>query len=219
MSGLYRPTSGRILLDGVDLGEYSTESWHRQLAVLQQDYLAYTFASARDNVRFGDVDRVYEDAAFDAALRKAEAAEIVAGLPKGADSYVSPWMAHEDGTRGQDLSGGQWQRLALARNFYRDAPIIVLDEPTSAIDALAESRIFGHLFADERQTLIIISHRLTTIERADKILMLRKGRIVETGRRRSSSPRTGPSRRCSRRSSRGRSRAARPSASRARVRE
>jgi ATP-binding cassette subfamily B protein/ATP-binding cassette subfamily C protein len=90
-------------------------------------------------------------------------------------------MAHRDGTNGVDLSGGQWQRMALARNFYREAPIIILDEPTSAIDALAESRIFNHLFADKSQTLIIISHRLTTIERADVIFMLKDGRVAEQG--------------------------------------
>jgi len=179
--GLYRPTSGAIRLDGVDLREIATESWHRQLAVLQQDHLAYSFANARDNVRFGDVDRPFTEEAFDDALRRAEAREIVDGLPKGADSYVHPWMAHEDGTRGVDLSGGQWQRLALARNFYRNAPVVVLDEPTSAIDALAEARIFNHLFGDTGRTLVIISHRLTTIQRADRIYMLQKGRIVETG--------------------------------------
>src|SRR5690554_28244 len=174
VSGLYAPTSGRIELDGVDLRDIRTESWHRQLAVLQQDYLAYTFATARDNIRFGDVDADDPDGTrFQAAVDKAEAQSILDGLPRGADSYIHPWMAHEDGTTGVDLSGGQWQRMALARNFYRDAPIIILDEPTSAIDALAESRIFNHLFADTRQTLIIISHRLTTIERADVIHMLK----------------------------------------------
>ncbi len=181
ISGLYRPTAGRILLDGVDLQEIATESWHEQLAVLQQDYLAYTFASAQDNVRFGDVDRPFSQQDFDQALRDAEAREILDGLPKGPHTYVHPWMAHEDGTRGVDLSGGQWQRIALARNFYRNAPIVILDEPTSAIDALAEARIFNHLFADHDRTLIIISHRLTTVQRADAIVMLQRGRIVETG--------------------------------------
>ena len=181
MSGLYQPTSGRVLIDGVDLREYSTDSWHEQLAVLQQDYLAYTFASAEDNVRFGDVERPFTREAFEEALRKAEAREIIEDLPKGPETYVHPWMAHEDGTRGVDLSGGQWQRIALARNFYRDAPIIILDEPTSAIDALAEARIFNHLFAADGRTVVIISHRLTTIQRADVIFMLQHGRIVETG--------------------------------------
>jgi ATP-binding cassette subfamily B protein/ATP-binding cassette subfamily C protein len=181
MSGLYAPTSGHVQLDGVDLQEFSLDSWHKQLAVLQQDYLSYSFATARDNITFGKVTRPFDEEAFNNAIDKAEAREFLERLPKGVDSYVSPWMAHPDGTNGMDLSGGQWQRLALARNFYRQAPIIILDEPTSAIDALAESRIFNHLFADESQTLIIISHRLTTIERADVILMLKAGRIVERG--------------------------------------
>ncbi|MCU1410484.1 MAG: msbA2 [Rhodoglobus sp.] len=181
ISGLYAPSAGRITLDGVDLAEFSLDSWQKQLAVLQQDYLSYGFATARDNVFFGKVSKPFDQEAFDRALEKAEAGDFISKLPKGADSYVSPWMAHEDGTNGVDLSGGQWQRMALARNFYREAPIIILDEPTSAIDALAESRIFNHLFADKTQTLIIISHRLTTIERADVIYMLKDGRVVEQG--------------------------------------
>lgn len=79
------------------------------------------------------------------------------------------------------MSGGQWQRLALARNFYRDSPVVILDEPTSAIDALVESRIFNHLFAEKKRTIITISHRLTTIEKADIIYMLSDGRLVEQG--------------------------------------
>jgi len=181
LSGLYAPSSGAVALDGTNLAEFSLDSWHKQLAVLQQDYLSYSFATARDNVFFGKVSKPFNQEAFDRALDKAEARDFTSKLPKGVDSYVSPWMAHPDGTNGVDLSGGQWQRMALARNFYREAPIIILDEPTSAIDALAESRIFNHLFADESQTLIIISHRLTTIERADVIYMLKDGQVVETG--------------------------------------
>ncbi|MCU1439140.1 MAG: msbA2 [Rhodoglobus sp.] len=181
ISGLYAPTKGSITLDGIPLSEFSLDSWHKQLAVLQQDYLSYSFATARDNVYFGQVNKPFDEEGFDAALAKAEARGFIEKLPKGADSFVSPWMAHPDGTNGVDLSGGQWQRMALARNFYREAPIIILDEPTSAIDALAESRIFNHLFADKSQTLIIISHRLTTIERADIIYMLKDGQIVERG--------------------------------------
>ena len=104
-----------------------------------------------------------------------------AGWIPGADSFVSPWLANPDGTRGVDLSGGQWQRLALARNLYRGASVVILDEPTSAIDALAESRIFDHLFGDRSRTLIIISHRLTTVARADEVVMLERGRVVERG--------------------------------------
>lgn len=90
-------------------------------------------------------------------------------------------MEDEEGNPGTDLSGGQWQRLALARNFYRDSPILILDEPTSAIDALAEERIFRHIFADKTRTVITISHRLTTIQKADVIYMLKDGEVVETG--------------------------------------
>ena len=181
LSGLYAPTSGQITLDGTPLGDFALDSWHKQLAVLQQDFLSYSFATARDNVFYGKVSKPFNREAFEEALGKAEAREFIAKLPKGEDSYVSPWMAHPDGTNGVDLSGGQWQRLALARNFYRQAPVIILDEPTSAIDALAESRIFNHLFASNDQTLIIISHRLTTIERADVIYMLADGKVVERG--------------------------------------
>lgn len=87
----------------------------------------------------------------------------------------------DEGNQGVALSGGQWQRLALARNFYRDAPIIILDEPTSAIDALAESRIFNRLFKEKDKTIITISHRLTTVRKADVIYVMQDGRIVEHG--------------------------------------
>ena len=90
-------------------------------------------------------------------------------------------MEDDNGNKGVELSGGQWQRLALARNFYRDAPIIILDEPTSAIDALAESRIFKRLFAVHDKTIVTVSHRLTTVQRADVIYVFDNGRIVESG--------------------------------------
>ncbi|MGB4762132.1 MAG: ATP-binding cassette domain-containing protein, partial [Candidatus Saccharimonas sp.] len=91
------------------------------------------------------------------------------------------WMEDNDGQNGTELSGGQWQRLALARSFYRDSPIIILDEPTSAIDALAEARIFKYLFGETDKTIITISHRLTTIRKADVVYMMKDGRLVEQG--------------------------------------
>jgi ATP-binding cassette subfamily B protein/ATP-binding cassette subfamily C protein len=181
LTGLYQPTSGAVRIGGVDLKEIDITSWHKQLGVLQQDYLAYGFASAKDNIYFGDIDAPFSQERFESALDRAEARTFLEKLPKGLDSYVNPWMEDDEGTNGTDLSGGQWQRLALARNFYRDSPIIILDEPTSAIDALAESRIFKHLFADKKRTVITISHRLTTIEKADVIYMLQDGKLVETG--------------------------------------
>jgi ATP-binding cassette subfamily B protein len=181
LTGLYRPTAGTVLLDDVNLEEYEISSWHKLLGVLQQEYLSYGFATAKDNIYFGDVSAPFDQARFEAALDRAEARPFLGKLPKGIDSFVITWMEHADGTKGVDLSGGQWQRLALARNFYRDSPIIVLDEPTSAIDALAEARIFKRLFADKGRTVITISHRLTTVEKADMIYMLEEGQVVEQG--------------------------------------
>ncbi|MEP6710299.1 MAG: ABC transporter ATP-binding protein [Candidatus Saccharibacteria bacterium] len=179
--GLYDPTGGEVLLDAQNLREISIDSWHRQLGVLQQDYLAYPFATAGENIYFGDVSKSLDNERLEHALDRAEARSFLKKLPRGLDNYVSTWMQASDGTNGVDLSGGQWQRLALARNFYRDSPIIILDEPTSAIDALAEARIFKHLFADKKRTVVTISHRLTTVEKADVIFMLQEGRIVEQG--------------------------------------
>lgn len=179
--GLYRPTSGTVYIDDTSLSEYSTDAWHRYLGVLEQSSNKYSFATARDNILLGDVSHPVSNERFEAALDAAEARTFLEKLPKGLDNYVNQWIEHEDGTSGVDLSGGQWQRLALARNFYRDSPIIILDEPTSAIDALAESRIFKRLLKNKEKTIVTISHRVTTIQKADIIYMLESGKIVEQG--------------------------------------
>lgn len=180
LTGLYAPTTGRVLLDDRELETIVISTWHAKLAVLKQDFTKFTFTNARDNVRFGDIDK-QDTAALQESLEQAEALQFIDKLPHGLDTVLNPWMGNGDGESGVDLSGGQWQRLALARNFYRDAPIIILDEPTSAIDALAESRIFKRLFLDKTKTIIAVSHRLTTIKKADVIYMMQDGRIVEQG--------------------------------------
>lgn len=181
LTGLYQPTEGVVLIDGKPLDDIVPETWHRWIGVLQQEYIRYGFATAKDNVYFGDTSRSFSQERFEQALDRAEAATFVGKLPRKENSYVNPWMEDNEGNNGTDLSGGQWQRLALARNFYRDSPIIILDEPTSAIDALAEARIFKHLFDDRKRTVITISHRLTTIQKADVVFMLKEGRLVEQG--------------------------------------
>ena len=181
LAGLYQPVSGEVAVDGEPLASANIQTWHRQLGVLSQNFTQYDFATAAENVWFGDVSKTPSQERVNAALREAEAAKFVAKLPKGVDSYVNQWMESDDGVKGVDLSGGQWQRLALARNFYRDSPIIILDEPTSAIDALAEARIFDRLFQQKQKTIITVSHRLSTIEKADMIFMLAHGRVVEHG--------------------------------------
>ena len=115
-------------------------------------------------------------------MESAEFDDVVAKLPHGTKTYTNRWMAPDDDpTLGIELSGGQKQRLALARNFYRDAPLVVLDEPTSAIDALAESRIFGRLFKRDDKTIIIVIHRLSVVQKAEVVYMLKDGNIVERG--------------------------------------
>lgn len=181
LGGLYKPTAGQILIDGVDLNDINIATWHKQLGVLQQDFIRYNFANARDNVCFGAVEEPYSDKRLTAALRSGEAEKFTAKLPRGLDTYVNNWMEDDKGNKGVDLSGGQWQRLALARDFYRQAPVVILDEPTSAIDALAEARIFKTLFNQTNRTVVTISHRMSTIERADKIYMFEEGKLVESG--------------------------------------
>lgn len=181
LAGLYRPDSGQVLLDGVDLAAVDVTSWHRHLAVLSQEFLKYEFATAAENIYFGDVEAPRDDGRIRRAAADAEALDFINKLPNGLDNHVSNWMEDPRGRKGSGLSGGQWQRLAMARNFYRDASFMVMDEPTSAIDALAEHRIFTRLFADRSSTIIAISHRLATIEKADIVYMLEDGQIVEQG--------------------------------------
>ena len=179
--GLYVPNRGDIIFDGDSLSDIKKSDWHAAVGLLQQEFIHYTFATIKKNVTFGDVVHPFDDVRFKRALDKAEAAGFVAKLPKSYDNLVDKWAEDDDNTSGTDLSGGQWQRLALARNFYRDAPYIILDEPTSAIDALAESRIFNHLFAEKDKTIITVSHRLSTVKKADVIYVMDDGRIVEHG--------------------------------------
>lgn len=181
LAGLYQPSEGEVLLDGRNLRDISIDDWHQHLAVMSQDFLRYDFATAENNIYFGDVNGPRDDERVRRAARDAEAAEFIEKMPNGFENYVSNWMEDPRGRKGSGLSGGQWQRLAMARNFYRDAPFIVMDEPTSAIDALAEHRIFTRLFADRSRTIIAISHRLATIEKADVIYMLEEGRVMESG--------------------------------------
>jgi ATP-binding cassette subfamily B protein/ATP-binding cassette subfamily C protein len=180
ITGIYEPTEGEVLLDNEPLREFDISSWHRQLAVLKQDFTRYLFASAHDNIAFGDVSK-HDEKELDNALIAAEAKTFIEKLPRGLESYLYNWMEDSEGNKGVEISGGQWQRVALARNFYRDAPIIILDEPTSAIDALAETRIFERLFKHRDKTIITVSHRLTTVKKADMIYMMEDGRIVEQG--------------------------------------
>lgn len=172
----YDVTDGEILINGVNIKNIDLENWHQNIGALFQDFIKYQF-TFRENVIYGNLDKKDDLKAFREALRKSGAESIVADLPKAEEQIVG--KTFEEGI---DLSGGQWQKLALARAFFRDAPILILDEPTSAIDAKAEYEIFKNVANLQRdKTVIIISHRFSTVRNADRILVLDEGKIVEEG--------------------------------------
>jgi ATP-binding cassette, subfamily B, bacterial len=173
---LYDPTEGRILIDGVDIRELDPEQLRKSIGAMFQDFVAYQ-ATAAENVGLGDLPDLENAAAIEAAARKGGAHELISGLQYGYDTPLGKWFDH-----GANLSGGEWQKVALGRAFMRDAQILVLDEPTSALDAQAEYELFDRLRQlSEGRTAIYISHRFSTVRRADRILFLERGRLVEEG--------------------------------------
>ena len=173
---LYDPTEGRILLDGVDIRELDLDELRGAIAGMFQDYVTYQ-ATASENVGLGDLADIENHSQIEAAARKGGAHELIAGLPDGYDTPLGKWFDH-----GANLSGGEWQKVALSRAFMRDARILVLDEPTSALDAQAEYELFERLRRlTEGRTAVYISHRFSTVRRADRILFLERGQLVEDG--------------------------------------
>ncbi|MDQ3127336.1 MAG: ABC transporter ATP-binding protein/permease [Chloroflexota bacterium] len=173
---LYDPTSGTILLDGVDLRELEPAAVRRLIGGMFQDYVTYQ-ASAAENIGLGEIGNLEDRGAIEAAARKGGADSLLDRLPDGWDTPLGKWF---DG--GVELSGGEWQKIALGRAFMRDARILLLDEPTSALDAQAEFELFARLRSLARgRTAIYISHRFSTVRQADRILFLEHGRLVEQG--------------------------------------
>jgi len=174
---LYDPQEGRVLIDGVDIREYRTEALRDQITTLFQRPMRYQ-ATVAQNIAMGNVNQERSPDDIEEAARKAMIHDTIQALPKGYDTQLGHWF--EGGT---DLSGGQWQRIALARAYYRDAPLVILDEPTSAMDSWAENKwlqSFGRL-VDEGRTAFIITHRFTTAMHADVIHVMDDGEIVESG--------------------------------------
>ncbi|PIZ62371.1 hypothetical protein COY16_04520 [Candidatus Roizmanbacteria bacterium CG_4_10_14_0_2_um_filter_39_13] len=172
----YDVTEGEILINGVNIRTVDLKTWHKQIGALFQDFIKYQF-TFKENVIYGDITKRNDVTALKEAIEKAGADSYLTDLPKGIDQIVG--KTFEEGV---DLSGGQWQKLALARAFFRDAPILILDEPTSAIDAKAEYEIFQKVQQLQKdKTVVIISHRFSTVRNADRILVLNEGRIIEEG--------------------------------------
>ena len=173
---LYDPVAGNIRLDDIDLRRFETAALRRQISVIFQDYVQY-HVTARDNIWFGNVELPPNDEQIVAAASHAGADDLIAGLPKGYDTMLGKWF--EDG---EELSLGEWQKVALARAFLRDAQMIVLDEPTSCLDAKTEYEVFkGFRGLLNGRSAILISHRFSTVRMADRIFVLDGGSIVESG--------------------------------------
>ncbi len=174
--GLYRPTEGRILVDGVDLNELAPDDWYRRFGTVFQDFVRYE-TTVRENIVFGWPEGRDDTRALAATVARSGADEVVAALPDGLDTQLG-----KEFQAGVDLSVGQWQKLAIARAYFRPADILILDEPASALDAKAEAAVYEH-FARmaEASTVLLISHRLGSCRIADRILVLREGALVEQG--------------------------------------
>jgi ATP-binding cassette subfamily B protein len=173
---LYDPVAGRILLDGADLRDYDPDELRSVIGAMFQDYVTYQ-ATAAENIGLSKLDRLDSREAVEAAAEKGGADELIRNLPRGYDTVLGKWF-----DEGANLSGGEWQKVALARSFMRDAPILILDEPTSALDAQAEFELFARLRALSRgRTAVYISHRFSTVRQADRILFLEHGSLVEDG--------------------------------------
>ena len=181
LAGLRSPTTGRVLVDGIDLADIDANHWQRRVAVLSQDFVHYPL-SAYDNVGLGAPELIDDRDAVLAAAERAGAAGIVAGIDGGWDAVLSPTLA-----RGIDLSGGQWQRIGLARALFAvagGARVLVLDEPTSALDVRAEAALFSELIAMPALrdiTVVLISHRFSSVRQASRIVVLDDGAVAEDG--------------------------------------
>jgi ATP-binding cassette subfamily B protein len=178
LTRLYQPTSGRILLDGMDLREWDEARLRERIGVIFQDFTRYQM-KVGENIGAGDEQQFEDEARWREAAAKGRADAFIEQLPQGYGTQLGKWFRD-----GRELSGGQWQKVALSRAFMRTrADVLVLDEPTAAMDAQAEAEVFEHFrqLAKERIT-ILISHRFSTVRMADQIAVIDHGRLVELGR-------------------------------------
>lgn len=176
LTRLYDPTEGQILLDGIDLREYNLEDLWKEIGVIFQDFVHYEM-TASENIGVGRIEEAHNSFRIRAAAMKTFAEKVIQKLPKGYDQVLG---CRFEGS--VDLSGGEWQKIALARAYLRDAQLLILDEPTAALDARAENEVFQR-FSELTQgkMALLISHRFSTVRMADRILVLQQGGIAEQG--------------------------------------
>jgi ATP-binding cassette subfamily B protein len=182
LTGMYQPTAGQVLLDGVPLADLDLAAWRERTAAAFQDFVRFELLAA-EAVGVGDLPRISQPAALESALERADATAVAASLPEGLDTRLGRSF-----TGGQELSGGQWQRLALARGMMRDLPLLlILDEPTASLDAITEAALFER-YLSARQLAsrsgaitLLVSHRFSTVRMADLIVVLDQGRVAASG--------------------------------------
>jgi ATP-binding cassette subfamily B protein len=176
LTRLYDPTEGQILLEGVDLREYDPDQLRLKIGVIFQDFVKYQL-TAKENIGFGQIDQLDDQNRLNSSAERGGADEVLAELPEGMDTMLGRWF-----DKGHELSGGQWQKIALSRAFMRDGEVLVLDEPTAALDAEREYEIFQR-FRDltAGKIAVLISHRFSTVRMADRIAVIEGGRITELG--------------------------------------
>jgi ATP-binding cassette subfamily B protein len=176
LAHLYEPTEGRILLDGVDLCEYDPEDLRREIGVIFQDYVRFMF-TAGENIAIGNITERQNQSRIEVSAHKSLADTVIEPLPQKYEQMLGKRFSG-----GVDLSGGQWQKVALARAYMREAQLIILDEPTAALDARAEHEVFVR-FAElmKGKAAVLISHRFSTVRMADRILFLEHGQLLELG--------------------------------------
>jgi ATP-binding cassette subfamily B protein len=176
LTRLYDPQEGQILVNGRDIKEYDLAALRAQIGVIFQDYVTYYLSAAR-NIGVGRIERLDDLDGVRAAAAKSGADRVIERLPDGYESMLGKWF-----DAGQQLSGGEWQKVALARAFMRDAALLILDEPTSSLDPQAEYEVFAHFRElTAGKSAIFISHRFSTVRLANRILVLEHGRILEEG--------------------------------------
>jgi ATP-binding cassette, subfamily B, bacterial len=176
LARLYEPTEGRILLDGKPINDYQYEDYRKSVGIIFQDYVRFMF-TARENIAIGEIDARQNLPAIQSAAQKSLADQVIEGLPGGYDQVLGKRFE-----KGVELSGGQWQKVALARAYMKDAQLVILDEPTSALDARAEHEVFVRFSELMRgKSGVLISHRFSTVRIADRILFLEHGQLLELG--------------------------------------
>ena len=175
--GLYRPGNGLITTDGVDLADVPSAEWRAKCSAVLQDFVRYEL-TAKENIGFGDTKRLEDGVAIQSAASKTGADEVIERLPSGYETVLG--KAWDD--EGQELSTGQWQKLAISRSYMRDAPVLVLDEPVAALDAKLEVEIYRQFRSlSQGKSVLFISHRLGSARLADRIVFLEDGKVIEAG--------------------------------------